>query len=282
MFIFKTIAELQKHLNIAGRQKKTGFIPTMGALHAGHLSLVRESKDKDCYTVCSIYVNPTQFNNAADLEKYPVSLENDMKLLADAGCDVLFTPTSYEMYGNQMEAASYDFGSLTSGYEGERRPGHFDGVITIVKRLFDAVQPDEVFFGQKDLQQCMVVNHLVNQDYSFIRFNMIPTYREENGLAGSSRNRRLSPDQKNEAARIYEALLHAKQEIRLGQAPATAIRAATELYLSSPLFKLEYFDLVNSTTMQRAESTHESGNYALVLACWYADVRLIDNVLLTD
>lgn len=282
MFIFKTIADLQQHLNISGQNKKIGFAPTMGALHEGHLSLIKESKNKECYTVCSIFVNPTQFNNASDLEKYPVSIENDIKLLTSAGCDVLFLPSAKEMYGNDVVAGLFDYGILTSVYEGEKRPGHFDGVITIVGKLFTAVEPDEVFFGQKDLQQCMVIRHLIKTTFPFIHFNIIATYREENGLAASSRNRRLSSDEKAKAAAIYQALLHAKQLIKQGHAAGEAIGSARKTCLSDELFTIEYFDMVDAITMQKAENMAKPGNYALVIACWCAGVRLIDNILLTD
>lgn len=282
MFIFKTVADLQQHLNIAGENNKVGFVPTMGALHEGHLSLIRESKNKNCYTVCSIFVNPTQFNSASDLEKYPVLLENDIKLLTSAGCNVLFLPSASEMYGNDVVADVYDYGTITSAYEGEKRPGHFDGVITIVGKLFRAVEPDEVFFGQKDLQQCMVIQHLIKTEFPFIHFNMIPIYREENGLAASSRNRRLSSDEKTKAAAIYQALLHAKQLIKQNHATGEAIESAGKVCLNDPVFTVEYFDLVDAVTMQKAEDMTKPGHYALIIACWCSGVRLIDNVLLTD
>lgn len=282
MFIFKTAAELQHHLHQAGEGKRTGFIPTMGALHHGHLSLVKEARNKDCYTVCSIFVNPTQFNNPADLEKYPVSLENDIRLLAGAGCNVLFLPSVAEMYGSQVQSEGYDYGTLTASYEGMKRPGHFDGVLTIVSRLFRAVRPDEVFFGQKDLQQCMVVHELIKRDFPGIRFNMLPIQREENGLAASSRNRRLGPDEKARAANIYHALAHARQRLKQGMEPAEAIREATTAYLHHPALTLEYFDLVDASSMTQAATTGKPGNHALVIACWCAGVRLIDNMLLTD
>lgn len=282
MFIFKTIAELQNHLHTTGPQKKTGFVPTMGALHAGHLLLVQESRNKDLYTICSIYVNPTQFNNASDLEKYPVNIENDIRLLAEAGCDVLFLPSSKEMYGSDVKADTFNYGTLTGNYEGEKRPGHFDGVITIVKKLFDATAPNQVFFGQKDLQQCMVISHLIKKEYPHIVFNMVPTYRENNGLAASSRNQRLTADQRSEAAAIYAALLHARELIRSNMPPGQAITMATGKYLQSPLFRMEYFDFIDAATMQKAVNTGEADVPALIIACWCADVRLIDNVMLTD
>lgn len=282
MFVFKTIADIQQHLNRAGRNKKVGFVPTMGALHEGHLSLIQESKDKECYTVCSIFVNPTQFNNVSDLEKYPVTTENDIKLLTSAGCDVLFLPSAEEMYGKDVAAGTFDYGTITTAYEGEKRPGHFDGVITIVGKLFRAVEPDEVFFGQKDLQQCMVIQHLIKTEFPFINFNMIPIYREENGLAASSRNRRLSNDEKEKAAAIYQALLHAKQLIRKDHPVNEAIESAKKVHLSNGIFTIEYFDLVEASSMKKAENIAKPGNYALVIACWCAGVRLIDNVLLTD
>jgi pantoate--beta-alanine ligase len=282
MFVIKSMAELRQHLLLLNSDTKIGFVPTMGALHHGHVSLINQSKHKGCYTICSIFVNPTQFNNSADLDKYPSSIESDIKMLAEAGCDVLLLPSVEEMYGNTVQAAVYDYGTITSLYEGEKRPGHFDGVITIVSKFFSGVKPDEVFFGQKDLQQCMVIKELIRREFPAITFNMGPIIREESGLAASSRNRRLSDADRQKAAFVSKALYAAKQKIQNGTPVADVIEEATQTYLTPHGFEVEYFDLIEASSMKQIERPMELGNSALVIACWCSDVRLIDNMLLTE
>ncbi len=283
MFVFKSIAQLSAHLEQRKSEgQEIGFVPTMGALHQGHLSLIQQSLAHQCYTVCSIYVNPTQFNNAQDFEKYPITIEEDVKKLVSSGCHVLFLPSTDEMYGTEVSATKSDYGSLTNNYEGALRPGHFDGVITIVAKLFQAVNPDKVFFGQKDLQQCMVVNRLINEQFPTITMQLIPTVREASGLAMSSRNVRLTDEQRELAVLLSKAIFYVKDEALKGNSIKQAlVEAAAGLQLHKE-FKLEYLDLVHMDTMEHAEHVEEGKRYAVVIACWCAEVRLIDNVLLTE
>jgi pantoate--beta-alanine ligase len=283
MFVFKSIQLLQAHLSeIRSKSGAVGYVPTMGALHQGHLNLVEASKNKGCYTVCSIYVNPTQFNNAEDLAKYPNTIEQDIIKLSNAGCDVLFLPDNNEMYGVDVVASKYDFGTVTNNFEGALRSGHFDGVITIVSKLFDAVKPDEVFFGQKDLQQCMVIKHLIKLSYSNISMYVVPTKRECSGLAMSSRNIRLSNDEVDIALNLSKSITDVKQNVNAGITPEVAINRAKTEFLNHPKLKLEYLDLVDADTMIAATKVEPNRNYAVIIACWCANVRLIDNVLLTE
>jgi pantoate--beta-alanine ligase len=283
MFVFKSIKLLQDHLS-KNRPKfgKVGCVPTMGALHQGHLDLIAASKAKGCYTICTIYVNPTQFNNAEDFEKYPSTIEQDIVKLTQNQCDVLFLPSSTEMYGAYVVADKYNFGSVTNSFEGALRPGHFDGVITIVSKLFDAVKPDEVFFGQKDLQQCMVVKHLISKRFSSIQMNIVPTKRESSGLAMSSRNVRLTDDERALAVRLYESLAFVKQQVLEGVAASEAIYIAKKQWLNHPKLNLEYLALVDVDTMEQYELVRPDIHYAIIIACWCSNVRLIDNMLLTD
>lgn len=283
MFVFKSIKLLQDHLS-ENRPKfgKVGFVPTMGALHQGHLDLISASKTKGCYTVCTIYVNPTQFNNTEDFEKYPSTIELDIVKLTQNKCDLLFLPSSTEMYGNHVVADKYNFGTITNSFEGALRPGHFDGVITIVSKLFDAVKPDEVFFGQKDLQQCMVVKHLINKRFSNIQMNIVPTKRESSGLAMSSRNVRLNDDERALAIRLYEALVFVKHQVLMGVVASEAISIAKAQWLNHPKLTLEYLALVDTNTMEQQEIAGPELHYAVIIACWCSNVRLIDNMLLTD
>jgi pantoate--beta-alanine ligase len=283
MFVFKSIKLLQDHLSHNRLEfGKIGYVPTMGALHQGHLDLIAASKNKGCYTVCSIYVNPTQFNSAEDFEKYPSTIEQDIVKLAENKCDVLFLPSSDEMYGNDVVADKYDFGPVTNSFEGALRPGHFDGVITIVTKLFDAVKPDEVFFGQKDLQQCVVVKHLIKSRFSDINMNIVPTKREAGGLAMSSRNVRLADDEKEAAVKLSKALLSVKNQVLQGSVASEAIAMTKAQLLNHPKLKLEYLALVDADTMEEHQVIEAGKQYAVIIACWCANVRLIDNMLLTD
>ena len=283
MFIFKDVEQISQHIHkTKASAQRIGFIPTMGALHAGHLSLIQASKQKHCYTICSIYVNPTQFNNASDLDNYPVTIEKDAKMLSEAGCDVLFLPTSDQMYGGKPIATQFDYGNITRVFEGAKRPGHFDGVITIVGKLIDVVKPDEVFFGQKDLQQCMVVKKLLDSSYPNVVFNMQPTQREDSGLAMSSRNVRLSIEEAVVALRLYQALSEVKLLLNQGLSVVDALAEAKLRYLQHPLLRLEYLDVVDSATMTTAAFITNEKQYAVIIACWCAEVRLIDNILLTE
>ncbi len=283
MFIFKSAAQIAEHIYQKKREGLTiGFVPTMGALHDGHLSLIQAAKQKKCYTICSIYVNPTQFNNAQDFEKYPSTIDADLLKLADGECDALFLPSTQEMYGAEALANTFDYGLITHNFEGALRPGHFDGVITIVGKFFSMIQPDEVFFGQKDLQQCMVVNRLIKDTFPQINLNLIATKREDDGLAMSSRNVRLTAEQRQVALALSKAIFEVKRLVLSGVVAQDAIVQATKTYLTLPILKLEYLALVNAETMQEANKYEPSTKQAVIIACWCAEVRLIDNVLLMD
>jgi pantoate--beta-alanine ligase len=274
---FTTVNDLSAYIREIKPTKTIGFVPTMGALHQGHISLIEQSKKYCDITVCSIFVNPTQFNNASDLENYPRLIENDMKLLLENGCDVLFQPNVREMYPNGLQKNEEDYGQVVSLYEGLHRPGHFDGVITVVARLFDIVKPHKSFFGQKDYQQCMVVAELMKRKFPEIELHICPILREENGLAMSSRNLRLNHDEKSDALFIYKALEHIKLEF--GQKDlALLIEEAKQIINASRLLSIEYLDVANAINLEPIENSNTKAVALAAVHC--GPVRLIDNILL--
>lgn len=277
MQVFQTIQDLRKYLWLIRLQGGSiGFVPTMGALHQGHLELIRRAKAENDCVVCSIYVNPMQFNNAEDLAKYPRILDKDKVLLESIACDVLFAPSDTEMYP-QASVIQFSFGNLEEVMEGKFRKGHFNGVATIVSKLFHCVMPDRAYFGQKDLQQCLIVKRLV-ADLSFpLELIICPIVRESNGLAMSSRNRRLSPQEQEIATHLFKALQIA--ENLLSNAPFDKIRKEVAAYLGQiPEIELEYFEIADGETLQSLDAI---GNkpVALCIAAFVGGVRLIDNVL---
>ncbi len=279
MQTFDTIESFRKYVSGHRKPGKTiGFVPTMGALHAGHLALVRRCKQENGLAVCSIYVNPTQFTNPEDLRNYPRTLEADRQLLQEAGCDVLFAPTDAEMYP-QTPQLKMDFGSLETVLEGKFRPGHFNGVGLVVAKLFHIVQPDMAYFGQKDLQQCLVIRRLI-RDLSFpIALEIHPTVREADGLAMSSRNRRLTPAQRAAAPLLYQALSMAGQVLAGGGTVAAATKTVETHLSQSGEIRLEYFEVADSQSLSRIASAVIVPPYALCIAAHLGSVRLIDNVL---
>ena len=229
MEIFKKIAPLKVYLEEIRRSGKTiGLVPTMGALHNGHIALISASKAQNSYTICSIYVNPMQFNNPADLQKYPRNLEQDVKLLEAAGCDVLFYPDNEEMYEGKS-VLKFDFGDLDKVMEGKYRPGHFSGVALVVSKLFNIVNPDNAYFGQKDWQQFAVIQQVVTELKFGLTFHSIPTLRETDGLAMSSRNLRLNGMQRQQATVFYNALRLAKEKLKKGEEIARVKRLVGEM-----------------------------------------------------
>lgn len=260
------------------QNRTIGFVPTMGALHLGHISLIEASVKACDITVCSIFVNPTQFNQPSDFELYPRLPEQDVEMLLKAGCNVLFMPEAFEMYPRGLEIKQYNYGLLTHSLEGAFRPGHFDGVITIVKRLFDIVKPHQVFFGQKDLQQCMVVKRLIRIEQLPIQMHIIPTVREADGLAMSSRNLRLSTEERNDALMLYKALKHIYDH--LGQKPLEQlIYEATDL--ANTTLKTEYIAVVNSDTFEPVAEGDVLNHAAILGAAWCGNVRIIDNLIIS-
>ncbi len=277
MLLFKTIASLQSHLSTL--QGSVGFVPTMGALHEGHISLINQSRSENAFTVASIFVNPLQFNNASDLEKYPRTLPEDMLMLQQAGCDILFAPNAKEMYASASDKLlDFDPGMLDTLFEGEMRPGHFKGVAVVVHKLFQIVKPTNAYFGLKDYQQCMLISKLVRDLKLPVELHFCPTLREADGLAMSSRNRRLNEEQRQAALRIYEALTYAKTHYRTEK--SSAIEAWCKSFMEqSPLYRVEYFNIVNAETL--LPLMHSDEPAVALCAAFVGEVRLIDNMVLT-
>lgn len=284
MYIFNTISETQQYLKSQQRAGKTiGFVPTMGALHAGHISLIERAKAENDLAVCSIFVNPTQFNNPEDLKKYPRTLEKDCEMLLSAGCDVVFAPSAEEMYPS-LPQLKMDFGTLETVMEGKFRPGHFNGVGIVVSKLFNIVKPEKAYFGLKDLQQVAVIRRMV-QDLSFdLEIIPCPTLRESDGLAMSSRNTRLSPEARALAPQIYKALNLAKEKLQAGASVSEMQVVVNEHFASFPAFelaafRLEYFEAADFDTLLPVEAKIEDGKTALCVAAFLGGVRLIDNIV---
>jgi pantoate--beta-alanine ligase len=282
MEIFKEIEPLKAYL----RSKKTGqfsvgLVPTMGALHAGHLALIQESRAENDITVCSIFVNPTQFNNPADLAKYPRLPEEDSGLLEQSGCNVLFMPDNIQMYPSSSDL-KLDFGQLDKILEGKFRPGHFSGVGLIVSKLFNIVQPDKAYFGQKDFQQFAVISKL-NEELSFgIVLKAVRIMREEDGLAMSSRNLRLNAQERKHALIFYQSLLYARKALKEGREwkeIESEVKARFEIL---PEVKLEYISLANRKNLNPLENVRMLNEAVILIAGYVGEVRLIDNILLEE
>lgn len=282
MFVFKTVSELQQYLNSRrANGEQIGFAPTMGALHLGHLDLMRYSKAQNACTVCSIFVNPTQFNDPKDLEKYPRTPEKDLAMLESVGTEVVFMPAVEEIYPPGLDLTlQLDLNPLDQVMEGAFRPGHFQGMAQVVKRLLDIVQPDRLYMGQKDFQQFSIVGYLIQQMQLSVELVMVPTVREADGLAMSSRNVRLSPEQRQAAPIIYQTLEWAKSQ--LGLQAIAEIETAALQRLSLPEFRPEYFQIVDGKTLQPIISPTEHDWIVACVASWVGEVRLIDNLPLVQ
>ena len=285
MYLFKRKTDLKKHLDLVRKNNKSiGFVPTMGALHQGHLSLIQAAKKETDIVVCSIFVNPTQFNDPKDFEKYPVTIDEDIKKLNTVSTDILFLPSVEEMYpdGLNGQQLHYDFGDLENVLEGAFRPGHFQGVGIIVHKLLDIVQPDQLFMGQKDLQQCLIVRQLLRLIHSNAKLVVCPTQREPDGLAMSSRNTRLSPAARKKATAIYQALLKIKENFGKDLLFLEHAREAFD-FLKKEGFEPEYVDilLVDNGSIQRLDQPPaENTTVVAAIAAWLDGVRLIDNMIL--
>lgn len=282
MFIFEDITELKNHLSAAKRQQKSiGFVPTMGALHQGHLSLIDQAKANNDIVVCSIFVNPTQFNNQQDLDKYPKTIEQDQQLLKEHHCDVLFFPNAQTMYPSPAQTM-FSFGHLDKVMEGEHRSGHFNGVALIVSKLFNLVKPDQAYFGQKDLQQYLIIRQLA-QDLLFdLEVVCSPIVREKDGLAMSSRNLRLTTSQRPVASKIYEALMLARHSLLEGYSIERTKNTIQNFFNDLEDLDLEYFEIVKSVTLESIDSVDNTHQVSLCIAAFMGDIRLIDNVFLFD
>jgi len=280
MEIFKQIAPLKSFLEEHRRAgKTTGLVPTMGALHAGHVALIEAAKAQNHVTVCSIYINPTQFNNTVDLQKYPRTLALDTALLEKTGCDVVFCPDNEEMY-RQPSALTFDFGALDKVMEGKFRPGHFSGVALVVAKLFNIVQPHQAYFGQKDWQQFAIISQLTEELRFGLTLHEVPTLRESDGLAMSSRNLRLSDSQRPRAVVFYKALLTAKAMLRNSESILSVKNAVTKIVEAEPEIRLEYFEVTDSKNLNVLENVEASDKPIMCIAGYVGEVRLIDNMFL--
>ncbi|MDU1904139.1 MAG: pantoate--beta-alanine ligase [Dysgonomonas sp.] len=276
MKVLYTVSDVRKAVSlIKDESKKTGFVPTMGALHEGHISLVKESVLNNDITIISIFVNPTQFNNKEDLEKYPHTIENDLNLLREAGVDIVFVPAVEEIYP-EPDTRQFDFGQLDKVMEGKFRPGHFNGVAQVVSRLFDIVKPDKAYFGEKDFQQLAIIREMVRQYDIPVEIMGMPIKREQSGLAMSSRNQRLTDLERDTAAIIYATLKESKGFV--SKNVTETINFVIEKINQSDLLEVEYFEIVDGNSLQPIKNWEETSYAVGCIAVFCGDVRLIDNI----
>ncbi len=280
MILFHRAADLSRYLSLKrGGRDSIGFVPTMGALHQGHLSLIEQSKKNNNITVASIFVNPTQFNDPGDYAKYPRTIENDIRLLENSGCGLVFLPDENEIYPPGEAVIQYKIGALETLWEGRYRPGHFQGVCRVVHKLLNIVQPDRLYLGQKDYQQCMVVRELITLTGIGTTLEICPTLREASGLAMSSRNMRLNAEGKEKAVAIYQTLSWMKNNLRpgdLSQLFTTASKHLTEAGFT----KTDYITLANAQTLEEVQQWDGNTKLVAIAAAFMGEVRLIDNLLI--
>ncbi|MBZ4675554.1 MAG: pantoate--beta-alanine ligase [Anaerophaga sp.] len=278
MEVVKTRNELEERLTVLRNPgKKVGFVPTMGALHEGHLSLVRNAGEVCDVVVVSIFVNPTQFNDPTDLERYPRNLEEDIRLLETTSFDLLFAPSVEEIYP-EPDKRVFDFGHLDKVMEGKHRPGHFNGVAQVVSRLFDMVKPDKAFFGQKDFQQLVIIRDLVRQMNLGTEVVACSIIRESDGLAMSSRNRLLSEKHRKSAPLIAKTLFESCNFAKNNSVADTEKFVRENIGRNEDL-RLEYFQIVDGNTLQSVDSWEESNYIVGCIAVFAGEIRLIDNVV---
>ena len=278
MKIFKQISPLKAYLkDVRLSGKSIELVPTMGALHQGHVALVKAARSQNQVTVCSIFVNPTQFNNPADLVKYPRTLEKDTELLKEVQCDVVFCPETEEIYPAQSNL-KLDFGQLDKVMEGKFRPGHFSGVGLVVSKLFHIVEPDHAYFGQKDWQQFAIIERLVEEMNFNVILHGVPTLREPDGLALSSRNLRLTPSQRPHSNIFYKALLEARSKIKSGEKIDKIKNHVKEMVERYENITLEYFEVADSKNLIPVENVDKANRPIMCIAGYVGEVRLIDNM----
>lgn len=278
MVIHTQKKSLVQALSSAKKNGKIGFVPTMGALHEGHISLVNKALSENETVVVSIFVNPTQFNNSADLQKYPRTPDDDISLLKKLkGEIIVYLPEVSDLYENAVSAKQYNFGGLENEMEGKHRKGHFDGVGTIVSKLLNIVKPNNAYFGEKDFQQLQIVRKLVSIEKIPVEIMGCPILRETNGLAMSSRNKRLSAGQFKEATLIFKTLKEVQE--KFNTTSITDLNTlVSERFLKNPHLELEYFEIANEKTLKTAKQKNEGSKYRAFIAAFAGEVRLIDNM----
>lgn len=282
MILFKKAGDLNESLSCKrANNQSIGFVPTMGALHEGHISLIKSSLAKNHITVSSIFVNPTQFNDPKDFEKYPITLEKDIQMLENAGCDVLFLPDLSQIYPNGLQPSTkYNLGFLEDVFDGQFRPGHYQGVCMVVERLLEIIRPNNLYLGQKDYQQCMVITRLIELmgKADEIKVNICPTLREADGLAMSSRNMRLSTEERKLAPAMYQALFFIKENLQMGNIDELAHKAMQQLEKKG--FKPDYISVVDAENLTGVAEWDGQQKLVVLAAAFLNDVRLIDNLIL--
>jgi len=280
MKLVKTIQDLQSKLAKFQALGTVGFVPTMGALHKGHISLVNKAMRENKTVVVSIFVNPTQFNDTKDLEHYPRTLENDLRLLETVGCQLVFTPDVQEIYP-EPDTRKFNFGELETVMEGKHRPGHFNGVAQVVSKLFEIVQPDNAYFGQKDFQQLAIIKNMTKQLGLSVNIVSCPIIREENGLAMSSRNELLTAEQRTNAGIIFETLSKVKEQI--GKKSVEQLKDWVIKNINkNPFLTVEYFEIVDDERLQSLADWNSREIKVGCIAAYCGKVRLIDNIVLID
>jgi len=280
MDVLKDIQGLKHYLSTFNQHEKSaGFIPTMGALHEGHLELVRASKKQNDMTICSIFVNPTQFNNPEDLENYPRDTPSDLEKLKNVSCDAVFIPSVGEMY-SEDHVLNFNFGYLEEIMEGKFRPGHFGGVGLIVTKLFNLVKPTRAYFGTKDLQQLAIIKKLAKDLLFDIEIIPIKTVRESDGLAMSSRNKLLSNEARKQATDLYNSLNRAREKLNNQESVTSVKKYISDYFETESAIDLEYFEVVYTENLHHVSKIHKSDDVSLCIAGYLGKVRLIDNISL--
>ncbi|MFD0761456.1 pantoate--beta-alanine ligase [Lutibacter aestuarii] len=279
MLVFAKIKSVQQKLSSFKKGTTIGFVPTMGALHKGHLSLIEQARKENDIVVVSIFVNPTQFDKQEDLINYPKTIDQDLLLLKSVFCDIVFAPSSQEIYADNVKSQSFNFDGLEHQMEGKFRTGHFDGVGTIVKRLFEIVRPNKAYFGEKDFQQLQIIKKMVEKHHIPVKIIACDIYREDDGLAMSSRNARLTLEHRKAAPFIYKTLKKAK--IKFGTENAlNIVKWVENEFKNQPLLELEYFEIANEETLKTIETKSLNQKYRAFIAVFAGKIRLIDNISL--
>jgi len=279
MLVFAKIKSVQQKLSSFKKGTTIGFVPTMGALHKGHLSLIEQARKENDIVVVSIFVNPTQFDKQEDLINYPKTIDQDLSLLKSVFCDIVFAPSSQEIYADNVKSQSFNFDGLEHQMEGKFRTGHFDGVGTIVKRLFEIVKPNKAYFGEKDFQQLQIIKKMVEKHQIPVKIIACDIYREDDGLAMSSRNARLTLEHRKAAPFIYKTLKKAK--IKFGTENAlNIVKWVENEFKNQPLLELEYFEIANEETLKTIEAKSLNQKYRAFIAVFAGKIRLIDNISL--
>ncbi len=279
MEVFKTVKSLQNRLSKIEQNKNLGFVPTMGALHDGHLSIVKKAKTENDFVIASIFVNPTQFDKEEDLLKYPKTIEKDLEELASENCDFVFIPSVEEIYANIIKSDNFDFDGLDRVMEGAFRIGHFDGVGTIVKKLFEIIKPNKAYFGEKDYQQLQIIKKMVEKNHLSVHIIPCEIYREKDGLAMSSRNARLTKNQRNEAPLIYQTLL--KSQSLFANNNIKFIKTmVNNKFKNNEFLQIEYFEIADIQTLKPADYKVNGIKYRAFIAVFADSIRLIDNIAL--